>query len=425
MSKHQITRRHALAMTGGIAGGIALGAGLPATRAYAAAQSDAKEFKVGAVLELSGADASGGHLCRRGYEFGVAEINKQGGVEVAGKKYPIRLLVQDARSEPAAGADAASRLITEEHVDAMLGAYSSGVQLAMNPICAKYQVTCIAGSAESPENWSPHPEYTFGIIPSVDLTAGKALGFLVAAGNPRPTTCAVIGANEPFSKDAAAGFAAGAKELGLKLTINTLFPPDADLTPIMSKIAIQKPDIVAVGAHDTILIDAVKALKSQGFTPKALIEHYGVTEDAFVKALGAEANGVCGLVDWLPSFPYKDAVFGNCADVLKNYQAMFHVDIEYTGAACAVSNLVLATALGKLGKPPGLSREDRVALNKIVAATDLQTFYGPVKFDQSGPHFHDNSGLAPVLIQIQNGQITGVAPPNLAEAKFIYPLTAI
>ncbi|MGH7056841.1 MAG: ABC transporter substrate-binding protein, partial [Acetobacteraceae bacterium] len=221
MSKHSISRRQALAMTGGIAGGITLGAGLPAARAYAAAKSGGPELKIGAVLELSGPDASGGHLCRRGYEFGVAAINKAGGVEIGGKKYPIRMIVQDARSDPATGANATSRLITEEKVDAMFGAYSSPVQLAMNPICAKYQVTCIAGSAESPENWSPHPEYTFGIIPSVDLTAGKALGFLVAAAHPRPTTCAVIGANEAFSKDAKAGFAKGAKDAGLKLTTNT------------------------------------------------------------------------------------------------------------------------------------------------------------------------------------------------------------
>ncbi|MGH7117889.1 MAG: amino acid ABC transporter substrate-binding protein, partial [Acetobacteraceae bacterium] len=399
-------------MTGGIAGGAALGACLPAGRVYAAAKSDVKELKVGAVLELSGPDASGGHLARRGYQFWVSTINKEGGVEIAGKKYPVRMIVQDARSEPAAGADAASRLINEEKVDAMFGAYSSGVQLAMNPICAKYQVTCIAGSAESPENWSPQPKFTFGIIPSVDLTADKALEFLVAAANPKPTTAAVIGANEPFSKDAAAGFAVGAKRAGLKLTINTLFPPAADLTPIFTKIAAQKPDIIAVGGHDTVLIDVVKTLKSLEFTPEALIQHYGVTEDAFTKALGPDANGCCGLVDWDPSFPYKDAVFGTAQEAEQNYRKEFNVGMEYTGAACAVSGLVLQTALKKLGKPPGLSREDRVTLNNIIAATDIVTFYGPIKFDTSGPHFHDNTGLPPVLIQIQNDEIIAVAPPK-------------
>jgi branched-chain amino acid transport system substrate-binding protein len=422
MSKQEFSRRQALAMTGTVASGIALGAGLPAARAYAAADSGAEELKVGAVLELSGANASGGQLAKRGYQFWVSTINKQGGVEIGGKRYPVRMVVQDARSEPAAGADAASRLITEEKVDAIFGAYSSGVQLAMNSICAKYQVSCIAGSAESPGNWTPQPKFTFGMVPSVDLTADKALGFIAATASPRPKTVAVIGANEPFSKDAAVGFAKGVEDAGLELTTYTLFPPAADLSPIISVVAAKKPDIVAVGGHDTILINVVKALKSQGFTPKALIQHYGVTEPAFVEALGKDADGCCGLVVWDPTFPYKDAVFGTAADAAKNYKTEFGTDIDYTGAACAASGLVLQAALKKLGKPPGLSTEDRVALNNIIETTDIQTFYGPIKFDTSGPHFHDNSSLPPVLIQILDGKITAVAPPEFAHASFVYPL---
>lgn len=423
MSYRRITRRHVLGSTGLAAGGFLLGS--TARPEIARAASDDKEFKIGAVLELSGADASGGHLAQRGYQFWVDTVNSQGGIEVGGKKYRVRLLSQDSRSQPSAGANAATRLITEEGVDALFGSYTSGVQLAVDPICAKYGVPCIAGSAESPEIWSSHPAFTFGIIPSVDLTADAALKFIVENASPKPTTAAVIGANEPFSKDAAAGFAKGAKEAGLKLTTNTLFPPDADLSPIISKVAANHPDIVAVGAHDTILIDVVKTLKAQNFTPKALIQHYGVTEPAFVKALHKDADGVCGLVDWDASFPYHDAIFGTATQAAKNYKAKYSVDMDYTGAACAVSGEVLQLALQKLGKPPGLSREDRSKLNQIIAATDIKTFYGPVKFNSSGPHFHDNTTPPPLLVQIQKGSVVPVAPSAVARAKLIYPLQSI
>ena len=235
----------------------------------------------------------------------------------------------------------------------------------------------------------------------------------------------MIGANEPFSKDAAAGFAKGAKEAGLKLTTNTLFPPDADLSPVISAVAAQRPDILAVGGHDTILINVVKTLKAQNFTPKALIQHYGVTEPAFVQALHKDADGVLGLVDWDPTFPYKDAIFGTAQEFAKNYKAKYGVDVDYTGAGCAVSGEVLQLALQKLGKPPGLSASDRVALNKIIAATDIQTFYGPIRFNQSGPHFHDNTLPPPVLIQIKGGVITAVAPAKFAQAKLEYPLRSL
>ena len=80
--------------------------------------------------------------------------------------------------------------------------------------------------------------------------------------------------------DAAAGFAKGARETGLRVVQNSLFPPDADLTPIISGVASKKPDILAVGGHDTVLIDAVKAAKSVKFTPKAMIMHYGMRDNA-------------------------------------------------------------------------------------------------------------------------------------------------
>jgi len=420
MSSNKVSRRTVLGLAGAAAGGAVLGRGRLTVPARAA--EGGSEFKIGAVLELSGSDSSGGQLAQRGYQFWVDTVNKAGGIEVGGKKYPVKMISQDSRSEPAAGAQAASRLINEEKVDAIFGSYTSGVQLAINPICAKYKVPCIAGSAESPGNWTPKPKFTFGIIPSVDLTADKALKFIVETGTPKPKSAAILGANEPFSKDAAAGFAAGAKEAGLKITTNTLFPPAADLSPIISAVAAQKPDIIAVGGHDTILINVVKTLKAQNFMPKALIQHYGVTEPAFVQALGKDAEGVLGIVDWDPSFPYKDDVFGTAQQFADNYRAKYNVDADYTGAGCAVSGEVLQIALKKLGKGPGLSESDREKLAKIIGETDIHTFYGPIKFNSSGKHFHDNTLPPPMLAQIQNGKVVSVAPKKLAQAKIIYPL---
>ena len=405
-----------------LAGGAVASPGLLAA-CGSGAGSSSDTYKVGAVLELSGADSAGGQLAKRGYQFWVDTVNKAGGVKVAGQKYKVKMIAQDCQSDPAVAADVTSRLATEEAVDALFGSYTSGVQLAMNPIAAKYQVPCIAGSAESPENWSAHPQFTFGVIPSVDLTADEALKLIVDNANPTPTSAAIVGANEPFSKDAAAGFAKGAKEAGLSITEDSLFPPTADLSPIVSSIASQKPDIVAVGGHDTILINFAKACKAIGFQPKALIMHYGVTEPAFVQALGPTAQAVLGLVDWTPDFPYHDNVFGTAQQFAQNYKAKYGTAVDYTGAGCAVSGEVLQLALQKLGKGPGLAQEDRVKLNQIIAKTDVDTFYGHIKFDSSGPHFHDNTAPPPLLVQILSGNVVAVAPASGKKADLVYPRT--
>lgn len=419
-----ITRRDLIKYATLIAGGAIAGPGLLAACSSSGAGSGSDTFQIGAVLELSGPDSSGGQLAQRGYQFWVDTVNKAGGIKVGGKQYKVEMLSEDCQSQPAVGADAATRLITQKKVEALFGSYTSGVQLALNPICAKYQVPCIAGSAESPGSWAPHPAYAYGIIPSVDLTADKALKLIVDTGTPKPKSVAILGANEPFSKDAAAGFAKGAQEAGLQITHNSLFPPTADLSPIVSSIASENPDIVAVGGHDTILINFAKACKAISYSPKALIMHYGVTEPAFVEALKQDAEGVLGLVDWTPDFAYKDDVFGTAQDFAKNYRAKYNTDSDYTGAGCAVSGEVLQLALAKLGKGPGLAQDDRVKLNQIIAQTDIKTFYGPIKFDSSGDHFHDNTIPPPLLVQIQQGKIVAVAPADTKKGDLIYPRKA-
>jgi branched-chain amino acid transport system substrate-binding protein len=149
-----------------------------------------------------------------------------------------------------------------------------------------------------------------------------------------------------------------------------------------------------------------------------------VTEPAFVEALKQDAEGVLGLVDWTPDFAYKDDVFGTAQDFAKNYRAKYNTDSDYTGAGCAVSGEVLQLALAKLGKGPGLAQGDRVKLNQIIAQTDIKTFYGPIKFDSSGDHFHDNTIPPPLLVQIQQGKVVAVAPADTKKGDLIYPRKA-
>ncbi|MBX6323634.1 MAG: amino acid ABC transporter substrate-binding protein [Rhodospirillaceae bacterium] len=413
------TRRSFLQAGGAAAAAVAAGALLP-RRSFAADPT----FKVGVVTSLSGEDVFGGNLTRRGYDFWAETINAKGGVEVGGKRYKVEMFYGDDQSSPATGADAAARLISENEVEVIMGPYTSGVTLAVAPICEKYQVPMIAGSAESPNVWKKKPQNTFGMIPSVDLTAGKSLGVILEQADPKPTSIYVVGANEPFSKEAAEGFQQGGKDLGLNELGFDLVPPNADLTPTVTTIAAKNPDIVAVGAHEEVLINFVKACKSLNFAPKALIMHYGVTNPAFAQELGKDADGVLGITVWTPDVPFKDDLFGTAPQFDEAFYNRYGSHPDYTAAACAVSGLVFQVAAGKLGKAPPLSADDRQQLTEILAATDLQTVYGPVKFAQEGDHFHDNVSPTPVLMQIQGGESKVVGPEGAKKVAMVYPLPA-
>jgi branched-chain amino acid transport system substrate-binding protein len=421
---NNINRRLFLTRAGLIAGGVAVGPSvLAACGGKGGGGGGATDtFKVGAVLELSGESATGGQIAQRGYQFWADTLNSKGGLAIGDKKYKVDLIVQDCKSDPATGADAASRLVTENGVNAMFGSYTSGVQLAMDPICAKYRVPCIAGSAESPNVWKKQPAFTFGVIPAVDLTSARSIQSIVDTANPKPATAAVVGANEPFSDNTANGFRAGAEAAKLNVVHFSLFPPNADLAPVAQVVAGQKPDIVAVGGHDVLLVDFVKAMAATGYTPKAIIEHYGVTDASFAKALGRQADGVMGISVWLPTATFKDDLFGSAGDYAKAFEQKYSTPPDYTAAGCSAAGRVLQAAVEKLGQSPALSEDDRGKLNDLIAATDLPTFYGPIKFATEGDHFHNNTALNPMLVQIQGGQVKAIAPPESAEAPIIYPL---
>ena len=421
-----INRRRFLTRAGLMVGGAVAGPSLLAACGGDTGEGTTTDsFKVGAVLELSGASATGGQIAQRGYQLWADTVNNKGGLSIGDQKYNVELVVQDCRSDPATGADATSRLVTEEGVNAIFGAYTSGVQIAMDPICAKYKVPCIAGSAESPGIWAKQPGFTFGVIPAVDTTAARSIQSIVDTATPKPATAAVVGANEPFSDDTAQGFRKGVEDAGLRVVHFSLFPPNADLAPVANVVAAERPDIVAVGGHDVLLVDFVNAMAATGYTPKAIIEHYGITDASFAKALGRRADGVMGISVWLPTAAFRDDLFGSAADYAKAFEEKHGSPPDYTAAGCSAAGQVLQAAVEKLGETPSLSEDARVKLNDLIAGTDLTTFYGPIRFASEGDHFHNNTALDPMLVQIQGGQVKAIAPPDSAQAPIIYPLAPL
>ncbi|MCW8799323.1 MAG: ABC transporter substrate-binding protein, partial [Desulfobacter sp.] len=77
--------------------------------------ADARDYyKVGVITSLSGDLATGGNVTKRGYDLWAKAVNDQGGIEIQGKKYLVKLVYGDAQSEPSQGASAAERLATQE-----------------------------------------------------------------------------------------------------------------------------------------------------------------------------------------------------------------------------------------------------------------------------------------------------------------------
>jgi len=352
-------------------------------------------FKVGVITELSGDLVTGGNITKRGYDLWAQEINSKGGIDIKGKKYPVKLVYADAQSNPAAGAAAAERLITQEKVDFILGPYSSGVTLAVAPVVDKYKVPMITGSAESPLIWRNKFKYTFGTIPPINFTGATSIKTLTDL-KPAPKTIAIIGSNDAFSKATAEAYKAAAEAAKLKVLKYSIVPSGQDMTPLLSAVRSMKPDIIAFGGHDEEHVKFVKALRQIGYTPKALLMHCGITDKAFTDAVGKDGEQIFGTTCWTGTAKTKSKIlWPNAATYAAASTKAYQNPGDYTQGGCSAAGIAFQVALQKVGAKPGMDEAMRTKLIKAIEEIDVQTFYGRIKFATTGEYYHANIGLDP------------------------------
>lgn len=381
-------------------------------------------FKIGVITELSGDLATGGNITKRGYDLWAQELNARGGVEIKGAKYPVKLIYADAQSNPAAGAAAAERLITQEKVDFILGPYSSGVTLAVAPVVDKYKIPMITGSAESPLIWKNKFKYTFGTIPPINFTGATSIKTLLEL-KPAPKTIAIIGSNDAFSKATAEAYKSAAEAAKLKVLKFSIVPSGQDMTPLLSAVRSMKPDVIAFGGHDEEHVKFIKALRQIGYTPKALLMHCGITDKAFTNAVGKDGEQVFGTTCWTGTAKTKSKIlWPNAVAYAAASQKAYNNPGDYTQGGCSAAGIAFQVALQKIGAKPGMTEDMRTKLVKALEEVDVQTFYGRVKFATSGEYYHANVGLEPLTVQIQNGKVITVGPKASLEAPAQYPMKA-
>ena len=116
---------------------------------------------------------------------------------------------------------------------------------------------------------------------------------------------------------------------------------------------------------------------------------------------------------WTPQVKGQDEIFGTAADYAADFKKRFNVDAEYHSAEGAAACLALVLAVEKAGSA------DSAKVRDALAALDSESFFGPIKFDDTGK----NVTKPMSAIQIQNGKVTTIYPEDQAQAKLQWPGT--
>ncbi len=397
----------------------AVGALVAALPVAASAQEQC-EIVLGAAISLTGNYAANGLHTKSGYDFAIDKINDQGGVKVGDKTCKFRVIYYDDESTPARGAQLAERLISQDNVQYMLGPYSSGLTAAIAPVTEQYNIPMVEAEGASRSLFNKGYKQMFAILSTSEQYLASAIALAAemaeAEGkDPKDVKVAMAFESDPFSLDVRAGVLEDMKKFGMQAVIDDQLPRDlSDMAATLTKVKALRPDVLVVSGHEKGASTAVRQIKEMGVSvPMVAITHCESAD--VVGNFGDAANGVLCPTQWAPTMSYSDELFGSAAEYEKAFKEAYpeyaDQEVPYQTAQASAAVQVFADAFERAGSL------DKAALREALAATDMMTFYGPVKFAPEG----NNVGKPMVLRQIQDGEYKVVAPQKFASEKLQYP----
>ena len=395
---------------------VALVAGLPAANA----KVEGDTITLGSAISLTGKYSTNGVDSKRGYDIGVKRINEMGGVKVGGKTYKLAIQYYDDESTPARGAQLVERLINQDGIKFMLGPYSSGMTKAVLPITEKYRIPMVQAEGASRALFTQGYRYMFGALSTSEQYLNTAIGLAAemaekAGKKPSSLKVAMAFENDPFSLDVRAGVLEDAKKYGMKIVIDDKLPRDlSDMSATLTKVRAVKPDILLISGHAKGAVTAGRQIQELKIdVPMIAITHCESAK--MTQQFPEAAEGILCPTQWAETLSYKGKYFGSAADYdkafKKEYAGNNYKFVPYQAAQATAAIVIWKEAF------EAANSFDTEKVRDALAAMEIDTFYGHIKYDKTGK----NIGKPMVLRQIQNGDYIVVAPTKYAGGKLVFP----
>ncbi len=389
MSKQKrlgVNRRHFMTATTAAGVVAATGIGAPAV------QAAARTIKIGYVSPSTGPLAAFAEVD----DFIIGGFLKTvaGGVKVGSKTYNIEIAVKDSQSNPKRAAEVAKELIVDDEIDLMVVAHTPETTNPVGTICEIEEIPCIStlapwqpwfigrqGNPADPKSWKPF-DYTFHFLWGLE--------------------------------DLIAVFTNMWRQLDTNKSIGGLFPNDADgnawgdpklgMPPALAKMGFKLTDpgryqnltddfsaqINAFKKAECEIITGVvlppdfatfwNQARQQGFKPKAASIGKAILFPSAVNAIGDSAQNLSSEVWWSNVHPFKSSLNGvSAAKLCEAYES--DAGRQWTQPLGFVHAL-FEVVVDVIKRVDSVRKADEVTA--AIAATDLQTIVGPIKWDGAG-----------------------------------------
>ncbi len=218
------------------------------------------EIRLGVIASFSGpGQIPGWRSLRRGAELAAKDVNRGGGLEVAGKRRRVRLLFADDGGYPEAAVEAARKLINQDDVAALVGPGLSRCALAVAGIAENQGVPMISPTATHPELTAGR-SYVFRVPFSDDLQ-GRAIARFARADLGAGRAAVLYDVASAYNRGLAEIFHRELEALGGRVVaFESYTTGQTDFRAALGRIRESAPEILFLPNYfDTVLRQAAQA----------------------------------------------------------------------------------------------------------------------------------------------------------------------
>ncbi len=232
---------------------------------------DKNSIKIGAVLPLTGDIAEYGQRVKKGIDLAIQEINSQN------TSVSIDVIYEDSEGKPNKGLFAAQKLLSDGKVEIIIGAVSSTVTLAIEPLTTKKKVILFSPAASNPKLTGISP-YFLRNWPSDVLEAKVLSDYAYKSLN--ISSVSILYVNNDYGIGLMNEFKQNFESLGGKVkAIETYNQAEVDFRSQLSNIKLNEPDAIYLAGYHKEMANATIQIFELGIDSQILGDaDYGVQE---------------------------------------------------------------------------------------------------------------------------------------------------
>jgi len=387
----------------------------------------AETVKIGVMMPLTGNAAAAGQASKAAIEVAADIINNAhpelgslplaataGLPNLGGAKLDV--IFVDHQGNPSTAQQLATQLITQDKVNALMGAYQSSCTFTATPVAERYGIPFMVGDSAALNITTRGFKYVFRATPIATDYARTYMRFFadMKKQGKKIDSIAIVNENTDYGTSVGDAIEAEAKKDNMAVAIR--IPYSASSTDVSAQVLQLKqknPDVVIFISYTADSILYMKTMKSLDYKPQMILgDDSGFSDPSFIPAVEDIAQGVMNRSAWAIGKP------GSATDKINQmYKAKTGRDLDDTSARNMQGFFALADAINRAGST------DPEKIRAALAATDLKPDqlmmgYQGIKYDSTG----QNILAATYLIQLQGKQYQLVWPESAATAALKWPM---